>query len=229
MSRIEVKRGDRWTLIGRSGSGKTFASVMLIKALLRLYNVPLFIFNTKPEKDLNVLGRPIRSQTAPKFGRRAVSPFSWNKPGPQVINWIPDYSNPIEEYAAALSYLYRLGTECIFLIDELSNFTKNRSLQGYPIELEVMQKQARSLGITSVICSQSSTYIPPEVIGQAEHLITFKLRDKEARRKIMRETGQEDYDIPDKYGCFYTKLDSDDPTAYYPSIQALLHMDGSPV
>ncbi len=205
---IPISAGDRWALVGASGTGKTTFALLLLNRLWHFYRVPTFIIDTKPDDKLQNLWRGLRQNEAP----RPHTSFA-------VQRWEPLDKNGAE-YDLYLKRILDLNRPCILYVDEIIN------LQGtggrYPQGLEWVLKQARSKRITVIIGSQRVAKIPPDVLAQATHIVAFGLRNEYDRRIIASELMLNEYNIQDKYGFYHSRLDILRPGEYYRDSQSFL-------
>jgi hypothetical protein len=97
-------------------------------------------------------------------------------PGPaaagRLVVWRPDVDN-LAAYDTWLGTLLKARTRRIVLLDELSSLCDKRGLPG--ANLNRLLKQNRSLGITVLVGTQETHWIPRNVLGQAVHILRFRL------------------------------------------------------
>lgn len=221
---ITIRAGDRWVLLGASGTGKTTFALMLIAALWRFYRVPTNILNTKPDDKVSTF-RPSGVTTGRGFPLVTITKNAAPQPLKVwgVQNWEPE-DNPIDEYAIYMERIRQMargkrGVPSIFYADELANLGGN-SGDTYPPEMSRLLKQARSLKVTTILGNQGYAKMPRDVIGQATHLVVFALRLSYDRREVAKQLDIDELTIDHPFGFWHTRLDRIEPAVYYRDAQS---------
>jgi DNA helicase HerA-like ATPase len=212
--------GDRWAIIGATGSGKTWLSRDILKfyANSTAGRVPITIFDTKMQGDFKEFEKRNIANIVEGNDPRKVVSVMWKKP---FTIWKPEFDN-VEDYNEYFRLVYQSAkhkhTPSITYIDELSSITSQGGKA--PDYYDVLLKQGRGMhnGIISV--TQSPAYIPQNLLRQATHMIRMRLNDDYDIKKIARTMGNDALDEPEHdYGFWYrdcTKPKRKQPAIYFP-------------
>lgn len=201
--RVTVHPGERFSVLGASGSGKTVYTKRLARELVRLPEFaghPIYVLDTKGEDFENWPGI-IKSAEPPSPGRLEKGIQVWQPPTLRV---------PPDTAEAWLASIVNRKRPAVLFIDELTALKKGRD---YPVGLEVALKVGRGMGLTTVVLTQAASKIPPEVIAQASHAIRFHLQWPYDRRLVDglmgRLSGESGVPAPEpsaQYGFFYARM-----------------------
>jgi energy-coupling factor transporter ATP-binding protein EcfA2 len=202
---IKIKVGDRWTIIGATGSGKTVLSRSLISTYVRATNgrVPIVILDTKMQGDFDYFEKRkdlcvvVRGDN-PKKVFQAMGKKS-------IVIWRPDEDDHdmYNEFFKLVYYSARNnGTASISFIDELSSITTQSGKP--PRYYDILLKQGRGMHNGLISLTQSPSYVPANLIRQTTHLIRMHLSDDYDTKKLAKIMGKMAYDPPrDDYGFWY--------------------------
>lgn len=223
---LKIGVGDRWAVIGGTGSGKTVFDRALINTYVaqaefsrRLF--PVYILDTKISGDFDPyarkgFGKLHQGNTLPKLFQ----------PSPRhgaFLVWQPE-EDDIDLYDAFFKQIYQARIPAIVLIDELGSIT-NGNATRFPRYYDILLKQGRGLGIGLISNTQSPAYVPNNLIRQATHLVRFRLNDDYDAKKLSSQLGSEygkGWEPPDEHGFVYrnlTKPRKTNPTLYYKDMQ----------
>ena len=197
----------------------------LLPVLWKHYKVPTFALNTKPDDTITRMLGPqaryyLRGNSVPKVESRTG-----------LTIWEPDDDIP-SHYDQFFRDLLKTRRPAIVVIDELANIG-GKNGTDFPLNLYRLLKQARSMKITVITGTQDLAYIPRQVLGQATHLVGFRVEpphDKKVLADLMRveplinpATGRilERYFVPDEHGTYYRRLDRIDSGRYHKSVDTL--------
>lgn len=210
VSRVKVKAGDRWLLMGTSGSGKTTAAKMLDANLAKLYPTSRhYILDSKIDGDFDEYpGKVMTNMCPPRPGKNERYQV-W-----QVVKIVP------EEIEKWLWGVRKDGPAFLF-IDELSAITYSR--KEFSDEYNIIQKTGRSLNVGSITLTQELSKIPANAYKQAVHRLGFYLEgryDVLIRNDMLK---QKVLQPDDNYGFFYQHINSRGAPLYFPSVQHFLH------
>ena len=219
---MKAKKGDRWALIAAAGGGKTTAEQAIAVPLIRAWpKDPVYVIDSKHEKafdswwNLKGVSRWDKSE--------APVPV---KKGIQIWRPVEDIR---DEYNQFLKAIFTRRKPCIIIIDELSSLGGESEASSYPRYLRIILKQGRSLGITIMIGSQEASYVPRQLLGQTNRVLTGHLNLPADKSKMAEYYGfgkkSEDWHIPDAHGFWFVDptvpLDRQ-PPVYYRDIQEFL-------
>ena len=210
-SRVKVRPGDRWLLMGTSGSGKTTAAKMLDARLGRLFPTSRhYIFDSKFDGDFDDYQGLVRGDSAPRGPRGNQKYQVW-----QPIKLIPEQ---IERWL----WQVRHDAPAILLIDELYSLVFKKG--SYSDEFNIIQKTGRSLPVASIVCSQELSKIPPNAYKQAVHRLGFYLDgryDRLIRNDLLKFKVE---DPQDPYGFYYQHQNQRGEPQYFKTVQSFLHL-----
>lgn len=201
-SKVKVKAGDNWVLVGRKGSGKTTFGKRLLQSLRELYPTHhTYVLDIKM-RDFQEFSGIVQSETAPPLVTDS-KPF-------QIWQPLGKYSGEIERW------LYTIRTEdapAIVYIDELLalQYTKTKT----SIEFRDMQRLGRNLPIITIAGTQELVEIPRSVISQGDHYVRFRLKHPYEQHLMDRLLGKEVDEPEGKYGFYYNHADSHEQPDYF--------------
>lgn len=216
---LEVKVGDRWVIIGATGSGKTWLSREILKFYYRATagRVPIYILDTKMQGDFKDFQARSVGQT---HKGNTLPPILKKTGGKPFVVWQPE-EDDFQLYDDFFKAIYQAGKlnrgPAIVYLDELSSITNGAGKA--PRYYDILQKQGRGMNIGLVSVTQSPAFIPANLIRQATHMIRMHLNDDYDVKKIVKAMGPEALDDPfDDFGFFYrncTKPKKKSPAVYY--------------
>lgn len=214
--RHRVSLHDRWVLLGASGSGKTTFGKRLLVSLADAYpKAPIYILDTKQQGDFTGWPGGWRGQEPPELIDKGISV------------WQPPISIPamFEQFFKAL---FQKGKPFIMFVDELSSLGGEDVPLGrvgrYPPHYGILLKQGRAAGMSIITLTQEAAYIPRQVIGQATHMVRFRLLNENDARQADRVLGRinradkqndESGEPVHRFGFYYARLDTPPITAHY--------------
>jgi len=216
---MQIQVGDRWSIIGASGSGKTTFSRQLLMTLAKGTRgcVPIYILDTKnggAAGDFKAfyqrgMGQRVRGNTLPKlFVPAGTSPF---------LVWQPE-DDDLVMYEEFLQSLYKAKNPLVVYYDELGSLT-NATATKFPASYDKLLKQGRGLNKGSISVTQSPSYIPPNLLRQTTHVVRMHINDEYDAKKLGKVLGRKAQEEPvDEYGFFYRncmKPIAKSPVEYY--------------
>lgn len=227
MAGINAKWGDRWAIIGATGSGKT---VFCRQLLIELANAtrgqfPIYIIDSKAAGDFKHFTRKgvgvhYQTQNLPPLYNKDRSPF---------IVWTPD-EDDTDLYNDFFFRIYQNARKnaqpALIYIDELGSITNARGTQ-FPRYYDILLKQGRGMaggGVGVISTTQSPSFIPPNLLRQATHIVRMRLNDEWDAKKLAGQLGKESAtkEPTDPFGFYYrncTKPRKTNPTVYYKNMQ----------
>lgn len=194
-----IKTNERLTLIGKTGSGKTYLARLLTLGIPRLvvfdpkgtFGDPKVMAAWRLE---NWSDTGARKLAEGKAVRLRVPPADFG--GDIFGHWIP--------YMEAI---YRAG-DCTLYIDEIYGVNKPGSMPSP--ELAALYTRGRELGIGVFGASQRPTLIPLFLLSEVEWLFCFRLlleADQQRMMQLMKIPPSGDQldplPIPDEYGYWF--------------------------
>lgn len=195
-SRLDIAGNDRVFLCGKTGSGKTYWAMHMLAALPRLVCVDL-------------------------KGSDEISKWEWREPGREAQRRLMvgrEVRVRIREHEDALEYMrlaYQAGG-CVVYIDEVYALVPQGSRA--PVELNAIWTRGRELGVGGWVATQRPSWVPREIISEAEWTVCFRLRLEDDRKKMADTMGEEVLQpITDEHG-FFVSRDTDDAPTYYPRL-----------
>jgi DNA helicase HerA-like ATPase len=226
--RVILSPADRFTLIGKTGSGKTtFTAVLVLTILpdeLIAQQWRAWVIDTKGDpKDIARLRRLGYVEGDPATGlpkqRRSFWQGDDREPGRLYFRLRPRPDLGIIEQAQHLFRLAMTRRRVLLVLDEYTQVIIGPRTAGR--DLDDVETRGRGLGVGLVGNTQEPKYIPRKLISQASHLFVFDL-SYPADIDYMREFIP-DYDRPPRHErhAFYSLwLDGDGIPRYYPSLRA---------
>ena len=214
---------DRYALVGKTRSGKTVSTLILVTMLLPFVypskdRVPWQIWwiDTKGDK------RDYRRLSKWGFRNASSARADW----PRLIFRVRPAANDDDELSVArqvqaLAWRASRRGKVIFVVDEYVSCVISSRTMG--AGLKNIAQRGGGLGVGLFGCTQEPTGVPRQLLSQATHEFLF---NQTFRRDI--KWCQEECEIygdgpPDKHGFFYRWLDGDKQASkwvYFPDITA---------
>lgn len=229
---VDMKLGEHIAVLGATGTGKTYFNTELIRRFILATEgyMPVYILDTKcpiasPEKSdfkeffRNNIGERHTGNTVPKIIKPRGREF--------VQVWTPEEDIP-ELYDEYFKRIYQQGTPAVVVVDELSSVEANKKgdITRYH---NILLKQGRGLGITSINLTQSSSHIGHSILRQCMHLIRFRLNDEYDSKKLNGLMGRKVEEEPqDQYGFWYRNVQipvRKSPASYYKDMQEFFGLE----
>jgi len=211
-SKIQVRAGDRFLLMGTSGSGKTTAAKLLDRSLAKLYPYHRhYILDSKHDGDFD------------KYPGRVAGDLAPGKPGrnQRYQIWQPITEDP--EQIERWLYQIRHDAPAFLLVDELYTLVYKRN--EYSREYNILQKTGRSLPVGTITLTQELSRIPGNAYKQAVHRLGFYLEgpyDLRIRDLMLKRPK---LDNPEhQYGFYYQHINGRGEPSYFENIQHFLGM-----
>lgn len=216
---ISAMIGDRWVIIGATGSGKTWLSRDILKFYANATGgkVPITILDTKIQGDFKEFEKKSIATVIEGNDPEAVVSAMRKKP---FTIWRPEVDN-FDDYDRYFQGVYQSArkkhTPSITYIDELSSIT-NQSGKA-PRYYDILLKQGRGMHNGVISVTQSPAYIPQNLLRQATHVIRMHLNDEYDMTKLAKVVGRDALEEPmDDYGFYYrncTKPLRKSPAVYF--------------
>lgn len=196
---MQIKTSDRVTLVGQTGSGKSFFARRLCAPIPRL-----LILDEKGELD---------DWGAQDWGPRSARKLFSDEPF--RLRWVPGPGETYR-YEEFFQLAYEAGNLTVY-IDELTAAVPHGTRPG-PY-LASLYQRGRSLGVGTIACTQRPAWVPMFTLSEAQWLVMFRLRLEVDRKRMAEQMGPEVLiPIRDPHG-FYISHQSWSSPRYYPSIK----------
>src|SRR6185312_15132412 len=205
-SRIKVRAGDKWLIAGMTGCGKTTFAKELCLHLEKLYpTARIYILDYKNWGDFDDYpGRVLTVEAPPKpQGNQRY----------QV--WVPvgKRRDEIEKWLSGILN----DAPAILFIDELVGLSYSQS--NFSEEYTKISQLGRAAPVGIISLTQKLSKVPEGTIGQATHIVRFRLR-KKYDQIVSRDLLNEDVgEPPDEFGFYYQKATSNGPPKYFSSYE----------
>ena len=209
--KIQIKQGERWLLMGTSGSGKTTGAKMIDKQLFRVYSqTKHYILDSQGMGDFDTYSGIIRTNKSPDVIKK--------KDTYQV--WQPLLLDP-EQIERWLEQIFN-RPPAVLMIDELY-VLKYKGAQNYSDMYATLQCAGRGRDITTITHTQKLAKIPPAAYEQATHRLGFYM-DGLYNRSIRSELLKSEK-VPnpvDTFGFYYQHVNGRGNPPYYRDIYEFL-------
>jgi len=212
---LAVKLGQHWSVVGKTGSGKTRFSLGLLEYYRRQFpKVPRYVLNSTDDDMPEI--------HAPREIRGNHIPDILHDPT-YTLMWTPD-TDDLDMYNEWLLKILYARTESIVLLDEIASLTGN-SKQVTVLEGHMkLLKQGRKKGVVVINCTQELSRVPLVMFRQMEYFAQFRLNNDiteltNARRYL--DLKKEHYHQPLAPFGFHLKRTGNFPSREYRSMQDL--------
>ncbi|MCF8567004.1 hypothetical protein LLE49_19985 [Alicyclobacillus tolerans] len=226
-NKLDINISDRWSIIGGTGSGKTWFSRELLNQFVQGTEgtIPIYIIDSKISGDFdafirNGLARVVRGNKVPDpFVPQPATRFK--KAIPPILIWQPE-EDILEMYDEFFKRIYQTRHPAIIYIDELGSITNPRATV-FPRYYDILLKQGRGLGIGIISSTQSSSYVPFNLLRQTTHVVRMHLNSPNDVKKLVDVMGTAVYEEPrDEHGFFYRNVSKPvrkQPSIYYSDLK----------
>lgn len=167
------KQGEHLSIIGPTGSGKTYLGLALLP--IRKY---ITVFASKPRDDLLLA-------YGKKHKYEKIAQWPPSSMTERVLLW-PRYNGPADRarqhiiFRNAVNDQFRAGAWCLF-IDEVFYWTEILRLAEW---LKAIWVQGRSIKLSLMAATQRPAAVPLLMYDQATHLFFFRFRDERDLKRI---------------------------------------------
>lgn len=189
---ISIDGTERVFLCGMTGSGKTFWAMHMLASLPRLVVIDLKGSDEIAKWDWLEPGR----EAADKLERGR---------GARIRVKVGDNLEASREQALEYMRLAYAAGGCVVYIDEIYALVPPRS--AAPAELNAIWTRGRELGVGAWAATQRPSWVPREIISEAEWTVCFRLKLKDDRKTMADNMGEEVLTpITDEHGFFITRV-----------------------
>lgn len=205
---IDVRKSDRWLIVGATGSGKTTFARRLLKEVRAMYSgLNVYVLDSKGVGDFDGWPGLVMSDDPPAPLERGAGATQVWQPGVDDFAMYDDW----------FGELLKSPDEFILLIDELSSVTKKNGTA--PDNFQKLMKQGRGKNKSVANCTQELAYISRQVVTQTTHIVRFLLvgeyDPRVGNRLVHRDARAPE---PNKYGFYYARVDKPTPPTHYRSL-----------
>jgi len=217
---------DRWALAGMTRTGKTTVARQLIALYLRSYpGLRVHIFDPKDVGDYDALGKISGARVLHVRGGRA--PDLLREPG--VLIWHPRRA-PFEEYERFFQQIADDSEPNLSVVDETRRLIKRLGDgTSYPAPFATILQEGAGQLHSMIVLLQEIAGTPRQIVGQATHLLRFRLenaydeRATDRRYARARASGRISTREPAHWhGFYHARVDMLDAAREYPDWRAFL-------
>lgn len=202
---VKIEGSDRVFLCGKTGSGKTFWAMHMLASLPRL----IVVDQKHSDEIAKWPWRPADSQAVRLLER-----------GRAVRVRVQDEDEALEWMDRA----YQAGG-CVVYVDEIFLLVPQGARS--PVQLQQIWRAGRERGVGGWVATQRPSWLPKELISEAEWTVCFKLKLEDDRKTMARDGGMGDVvlePIRDEHGFFISRDNWDHPQ-YYAALSAGMKVD----
>lgn len=204
MSEFTLKSSERYTIVGKTGTGKTYLAVEL---LVKNFSCVVFYNPKWDEKDT---GLPVVNSV--EEVKQAFENDVYKLE-------LRPLTNTREERRSEFNRLCRLmysRGNCHLVVDELKALYKNHSDLVEWHDALLTRGRARNVGCTTI--TQRPTSIPMEAMSESENFFAFKLRLDSDVDRMVQLMGSEVEDLGDlpNWWFYYYRDGMDSPRKMKP-------------
>lgn len=212
--RLKIKPGDRWFLMGTSGSGKTTGLKYLDAVYRHLYpKMRHYVLDTKMDGDFDDWPGGYTGEVCPPAPGNNQRYQTWH-----CLDVVPE---EMEKWLWNIRKDAKNGG-AVLEIDELHMLVYKPN--QYSKEFNTILKTGRSIPLGTIALSQEMSKIPGNAYKQASHRLGFYIDDA-ARydKQIWQSLLKAKVDDPrDEYGVYYQHEKGRGAPRYFPDIQTFL-------
>lgn len=194
-----IKLGEHSTVVGMTGSGKTFFTIKgLLEYLRRQYpHAKRYIIDSTADPDIPGMVH------APLIVQGDQPPDRLRDPSYTMI-WTPDHSKIPASYATFFDRLNDAREPCIVVIDEVASMTAEAA-----DALETLLKQIRKHGGSVICLTQQIAAVDSTLFRQMSHFFQFLIQNEvydQARARSYLNLTKENHHAPRfEHGFFHRR------------------------
>lgn len=200
---INIRSNERVAIVGKTGSGKTYLAEKLAKPIKRLVVVDA---KGKLKGKFNTVDWDIQNPTKDKN-------FIALRNGENVRLRIPPLIADTKElskmYDKFFYLLYTIGNLTIYIDEVYGVIPPRATVTTY---LNALYTRGRELGISVWASTQRPSWIPLEMLSEADVFFVFKLQLPQDRKRMADVIGNEVLTpVTDKHGFYFYSTEQDRP------------------
>ena len=210
---FNISPADRVSIVGKTGSGKSFFVKRLLKDMereaqkLNFYYPIIILDNKGSPKTFQGFGKRIKKLKDLRKNLAAAVP---------VIVYSPQESErTMNYYAGFFEYLYKLNEPMLVYVDEFTLLGKGENIPEY---VEKFYKQGRERLQALWASTQNPVYLSHDVLSQADHYFVFDLLNKADRERLASMAGDQLRKRPTELHGFWYFGTSERNPEYFPNI-----------
>lgn len=213
MNHLNVRLGEHWTIVGKSGSGKTRFAVGLMEYIRRQYpDIKRYVLDSTSDG--------ISGAFNPVYVEGDIPP-GIARDSSHTIVWQPD-TDDLEAYDAWLMRILKKKEKCVVFLDETASL-QTRSGEPIPGFIKIL-KQGRKHGITILNLSQETTKVPLSMFRQMTHYVQFRLllgdtAEIVSARRLLAAGREHNLTPTNEHGFYYRNVPKSLPPVEYRNMQ----------
>jgi len=213
---IELRPQDRYSVVGKTGSGKTLFTIALVCLLVDLNNRAgweIWWLDSKRDPD----DRKILDS----WGFTDISAPWWKERTSRKVITLDPANGPVEWQAQAWAKRALERGQVLLVADEYKQVCLSTRRAGPGMEDVHLRGRGLKVGLAGQ--TQEPCEIPRQLLSQATHLFLMNLTypaDIKYAQSLYRDYQPPNLEFGDRHGLWYAHIDGDARWHYFPHVKA---------